>query len=237
METEVPPALPAGETIRVGRDVLTIQGDQVIIDAAQEMPDWEVREFRRMPIFVGEFKFFLRQRTVAQKPFAMRYVLDRWPEDAVIDAAPFSFTYNEEYVRERDAAYESERRLDKLGAALMCFYPVLGFLWSGTKKKLVPAGFIPRSITGVSIFSCLCLMVLQGTFIRMRLGLFTLLFGRMGKLELGLLTLDYLLFGLMLVDIVLRFDQHLKGVEHPWGFCEWITKPFRKKSAEAEDEA
>ena len=38
----------------------------------------------------------------------------------------------------------------------------------------------------------------------------------------------------VLVDTVLRFDQHIKNVENPWGFCEWITKPFRKKVADEE---
>jgi len=222
------------QTLWVGKDHLTITGEHVIIDAAREIQDWEVREFQRVPIFVGEFKFFLRQRSVGQKPFAMRYVLERWPDDAHFAAAQYSFTYDEQFVRDRDAALGAQDRFDKLGKALMPLYPLLGFLWSGTKKKLIPCGFIPRSITGVSIFTCVCLMILQGTFIRMRIGFITILFGKMKTIELGLLGLDYLLLVLMLVDTVLRFDQHIKNVEVPWGFCEWITKPFRKKVADEE---
>lgn len=225
------------QVLQIGRDMLTIQGEFVTIDAAREMPDWEVRDFRRMPIFIGEFKFFLRQKSQGHAPFAMRYLLERWPDDAQIDSAPFSFTYDEQFVLDRDAEHARRDYYDKLGSALMALYPVLGFLWSGTKKKLIPAGFVPRSITSVSIFTGLCLLVLQGTFVRMRVGLFTILFGKIHKLELGLLALDYALFALLLVDIVLRFDQHIKGVENPWGFCEWITKPFRKKSAEEEEES
>jgi hypothetical protein len=163
----------------------------------------------------------------------MRYLLERWPEDADFGTAPLSFTYDEQFVAERDAEYARMKRCDRLGTVLICLYPVLGFLWSGTKKKLVPAGFVPRSITGISIFTCVCLLLLQGTFIRMRLGLFTLLFGKIHRIETGLLGLDYLLFACMIVDIVLRFDQHIKNnVESPWGFGEWITKPFRRKPAE-----
>ena len=224
------------QVLNVGKDVLTIQGDFVTIDAAQEMPDWEVREFRRLPIFLGDFKFFLRQRTLGHSPFAMRYLLERWPDDAHFDSAPVSFTYDEQFVLERDTEHARRQRLDKLGAALMALYPVLGFLWSGTKQKLIPAGFVPRSITSVSVFTGVCLLVLQGTFVRMRIGVFTLLFGKIHKLEFGLLALDYALFALLLVDIVLRFDQHIKGVENPWGFCEWITKPFRKKPSEEEEQ-
>jgi len=232
METGTAPQ----ETLWVGKDQLTITGDYVIIDAAHEIDDWTVREFQRVPIFLGEFKFFLRQKTPGQRPFAMRYLLERWPDDAHFATAPVSFTYDEQFVAERDAEHGRLKRYENLGRGLMCLYPFLGFLWSGTKKKLVPAGFVPRSITGVSVFTCVCLLLLQGTFIRMRLGLFTLLFGKVHRLEVGLLGLDYLLFAFMIVDIVLRFDQHLKNnTEFPWGFGEWLTKPFRRKPIEEEE--
>ena len=222
------------QTLRVGKDHLTITEDQVIIDAAHDIPDWQVREFQRLPIFLGELKFFLRQRTPGRPPFAVRYVLERWPDDAGFDASLLSFTYDEQFVAERDAEHARNHRYDSLGKILICLYPLLGFLWAGTKKKLIPCGFVPRSITGVSIFSGICLLLLQGTFVRMQLGLFTLLFGNISKMEFGLLCADYALFGLMMIDAVLRFDQHLKHVENPWGFCEWITKPFRRKLEEEE---
>src|ERR1051325_3193822 len=226
------------QTLWVGKDFLTITEQFVIIDAAREISDWQVREFQRLPIFLGDFKFFLRQKGDAQPPFARRYLLERWPDDAQFDAAASSFTYDEQFVAARDAEYARNLRYERIGRALICFYPLLGFLWSGIKRKLEPAGFIPRSITGISIFSCVCLMLLQGTFLRMRLGLFTVLFGRMGGLQLGLLAADYALLGLMLLDTVLRFDQHIKGVaEYPWGFCEWITRPFRRKSNEEEQQS
>ena len=139
-------------------------------------------------------------------------------------------------MRERDAEHERETRADRIGLAIIWLYPVLGFLWADTKKKLVPYGFIPRSITSVSIFTGLCLMILQGTFIRMRFGLVSLFLGWTQLPEFLLLAFDYALFGLMVVDGVLRFDQHIKGVEHPWGFGEWMTKPFKKKSLEEEEE-
>ena len=221
------------QTLWVGKDCLTITDQFVVIDAANEMLDWQVREFQRTPIFLGDFKFFLRQKIRAKPPFALRYLLERWPDDAQFDAAAFSYVYDEQFVAERDAEVARVQKYECIGRFLICFYPLLGFLWSGTKKKLIPAGFVPRSINGISIFTCVCLMLLQGTFLRMRLGLFTMLFGKLGKLELGLLTADYVLLFLMLVDTVFRFDQQIKGVvEYPWGFCEWVTKPFRRKPVE-----
>jgi len=54
------------QTLWVGKDHLTITDGYVIIDAAREIPDWQVREFLRLPIFLGEFKFFLmnQERTI-----------------------------------------------------------------------------------------------------------------------------------------------------------------------------
>lgn len=224
------------QTLWVGKDRLTIFEGFVVIDAANEMLDWQVREFQRTPIFLGDFKFFVRQKIKGERPFALRYLLERWPDDAQFDAAAFSYVYDEQFVAERDAEVARLERNERLGRILICFYPLLGFLWSGVKKKLVPAGFIPRSINGVSIFTCVCLMLLQGTFLRMRLGLFTMIFGKLGILELGLLTADYALLFLMLADTVIRLDQQIKAVvEYPWGFCEWVTKPFRRKSVEGEE--
>jgi hypothetical protein len=234
--TNLPPLAGNQQTLWVGKDHLTIGDSFVIIDAAKEIPDWQVRDFQRMPIFLGEFKFFLRQKLAAEKPFMVRYVLERWPEDANFSAAPFSFTYDEQFVLERDTEHARNAKLENLGRLLICFYPLLGFLWANTKRKLIPAGFIPRSITGVSVFSCVCLLLLQGTFIRMRLGLFTFLFGNMAKLDVGLLVADYVLFGLMVLDILLRFDQHIRhSTDYPWGFCEWVVAPFRRKPAQEEE--
>jgi hypothetical protein len=229
------PKMGTGANIQlwVGKDCLTITDDLVYIDAAREMGDWQVREFQRNPIYVGEHKFFLRGKVPAQRPFAMRYILERWPEDTHCDSALRSFTYDEEFVRERDAEHAARGRYGVLGKALIPLYPLLGFLWSGAKTRLIPAGFVPRSITMASVVFCTCLMLLQGAFLCMRLGFFTLAFGDIGIFDFALLMADYALIGLMLIDCVLRFDQHIKDVEDPWGFCEWLIAPFRRKPVDA----
>jgi hypothetical protein len=51
-----------------------------------------------------------------------------------------------------------------------------------------------------------------------------------------LLVADYAWLGLMLLDTILRYDQHLKHVENPWGFCEWMVSPFRRRLVEQEDQ-
>jgi hypothetical protein len=40
---ETTDAAPQPQTLQVGRDQVTISENQLIIDAAAEMPDWQVR--------------------------------------------------------------------------------------------------------------------------------------------------------------------------------------------------
>src|SRR5437867_3008663 len=91
------------ETVKIGPDLMTISGREVTIDALHEMPDWQVREFSRIPIYIEDWKFFLRERLPGIKPFAMRYVLERWPEDCKQAVNTF-YTYDEAAVTEREAS-------------------------------------------------------------------------------------------------------------------------------------
>src|SRR5688572_26022600 len=99
---ETTDAGPTPQTLTVGRDQVTVSEKQVIIDAAAEMPDWQVREFNRSIIFFQEKKYFLRQKAPAQKPYRLRYVLEPWPVEAPTGGG--SFTYDADAVAERDAA-------------------------------------------------------------------------------------------------------------------------------------
>ena len=159
METAQQTQVP--EMLKVGPDRVTFSGNQVLIDAAHEMADWKVREYARIPIYFRDQKYFLRQKTAAQRPYAQRYVLEPWPEDNQ-EMARSTLVYDEETVAQREAEINGGRIDDLARAALLLVYPLLGMLWSGTKEKLVRFGFVPRSITGVSIFASFALALLQG---------------------------------------------------------------------------
>ncbi len=238
----------ASETIKVGPDLVTITRNQITIDALHEISDWQVREFARIPIYVGDWKFFLRERQPSQKPFAMRYVLERWPEDCKQPITTF-FSYDEESVAEREAAVKSGKADDFGRAALIIFYPLLGMLWSRTKEKLVRFGFVSRSITGVSIFVTFGLLLLQGVFAKMLI--MTSL--RTGKIVIGgmirayahsdylnlwlfevrILWLDCALLLFLFLDCIIRYSQHLRDAESPWGFLEWLTCLIPRRTAPA----
>jgi len=238
---------PATETIPVGPDLVTITGSQVTIDALHEMPDWQVRGFTRIPVYFGDRKYFLREKTEGQKPYAVRYFLEPWPDDY---KQPKTFiSYDEEAVAEREAAIKSGR-VDDLGrAVLILLYPFLGMLWSRTKEKLVRFGFVSRSITGVSIFTTFGLMLLEGVFAKMLImtslrtgkiviGGMVRAFAQSDYLNLGLFQIrlvwvDVALFVCLFLDCIIRYSQHLRDVESPWGFMEWITCLFRGKKSPA----
>ena len=233
------------ETIKVGPDLLTISGDEVIIDALHEMPDWQVREFARIPIYLEDFKYFLRERLPGQKPHVVRYVLERWPKDCKQPVHRFH-SYDQAAVDEREAAIKTSRADDIGRAALLIFYPLLGMLWSGTKEKLARFGFVSRSITGVSIFVTFGLVMLQGVFAKMLI-MTSLRTGKiviggmirayastdylnLGLFEVRILWLDVALLVLLFLDCIIRYSQHLNHAESPWGFLEWLI-PRRTEPA------
>src|SRR5688572_21915587 len=93
---------------RVGPDEISMSGDLVIIDAAREMPDWEVREFCRPAIYFRERRYFLlrRARSRGQR---MRYELKPWEDD---ENPVRTITYDDQYVQEREQSAHGNRRAE-----------------------------------------------------------------------------------------------------------------------------
>src|SRR5262245_59544696 len=121
--------------LQVGPDRVTITDGEVVIEARRPLPDWEVREHNIPPIFFEDKKYQLVQKTKAQPPFALRYVLQPWPEGQQANAR-LVLAYDAATVAERDAAHRGETASDNIRFFLMPFYPFLGMLWSGTQRKL-----------------------------------------------------------------------------------------------------
>jgi len=232
-------------TIRIGPDQVTITDQGVVIEAKHELPDWQIREFKIIPVYFEDRKYFLVNKRKAEPPYAFRYVLRRWPETH-IDSAPFFHTYNAEAVAERDSTRRSGQREELVRLALMPFYPFLGFLWSGAQKKLIRFGFVPQSITGVSVFLGFCLLLLQGAFAAIMLNVGA----RMGNVTLGGMVLaftghthfqigpigipvsllDSLLLIALLADVPVRYSHYLGEEEWAGGFLEWmVPRSLRKK--------
>ena len=224
------------KTLKIGRDQVTISEKQIIIDAAAEMPDWQVREFNRSIIYFQDQKYFLRQKSPAQMPYRFRYVLEPWPMEAPTSGG--CFNYDEEAVAQRDAAIKAGHFEDVARAFLYLFFPFLGLLWSGTKDKLSRFGIVPRTVTGVSIMLTFGLVLLTGVFAKMLLmssmktgvvvvgGVIRAFYGKdfieLGPLSISVLWLDIALLVCMVLDVLFRYSQHLKETDAPWGFMEWV---------------
>ncbi len=211
---------PPADGIRVGPDLTRVEGDALVIYAATPM-DWPVREFCRVPIFVRGWKYYLRQKSKADPPFAMRYDLCRWPED-LHDESNLPVIYDELYVRQRDLDALAERRANCAYFFLVPFSPVLGLCWSGFKERvLVPLGFAPSTITKASVALTFFLWIGEGIFVGWLRGGLLLAFFSSAFWQLA----DWILFVLLGADSAIRFSGLLRSeTDYQLGFCEWVVR-------------
>ncbi len=231
--------------IQIGPDRITLTDEGVIIEARHEMPDWEVRDFNPAPIYFQDKKYHLVGKRRADPPYAVRYHLQPWPEGQQAAANQFH-TYDAESVADRDAARRGGQRDELVRGLLLPLYPFLGLLWTGTQKRLTRFGFIPHSITGVSIFTAFCVLFAEGVFtlvtinasMRSRqavIGGMIRAFARSDHLQLGpvaipLYVLDMLLAVSCLTDVAVRYNHYLREDEWAGGFLEWLLpKSLRRK--------
>ena len=204
------------DSVQIGPDKIQFIGETVVIFAAYEM-DWPLREFCRVPIFFRNRKYYLRGKSKPEPPYAVRYELWPWP-DQFHEAAHREIIYDEDYVLERDAGAGSEKKNAFIRMLWLPFYPFLGFFWSGFKERVLSRyGFVPTSITGISIALAFNLCICQGIFAGwLHSGLLSLIFGTP-------LWLDFVALFVLISDCVMRYDQRLKGeTEATYGFLEWI---------------
>jgi hypothetical protein len=206
------------EGLRVGSDRVLWFGESVIIHATREMPDWQVREFCKIPIYFHDRKYYLKRKLRLDHPYAMSYELEPWPED-LHEESKLDIIYNEQYVAQRDRIIQADKRNDLLRALLLPFFPFLGFLWSRFKdRKLERFGLNPLSMTQASVLLEFALVVIEIIFLFLfHLGFAQVVFG------LTISSFDLALFFVLLADVVVRADQVLRDVDAPAGFLEWLV--------------
>lgn len=232
------------KVVQVGPDRVTITGEEVIIEARREMPDWKVRSSNVITIYFGENKYYLFQKREASRPYSVCYILRPWREDMAANPKRFH-TYDDEAVAERDAAVRSEKLHEVVGLCLLPFYPFLGLLWSGVQDWLTRFGIVPRSITGVSIFTVFSVFFGEGVFAVVLINATA----RSGKMMLGgmiqaitsadhiqigpvripTVLLDCLLLLACLADVLVRYTRYLREYDWHGGFLEWIVPRFSRK--------
>lgn len=232
--------------VQIGPDKVIVTDDLVTIDVKHEMPDWKVRAYKVIPIYFENKKYYLAEKRQGERPYAIRYLLKPWV-DGQIDGAAIFQTYDAEAVAQRDSSRRSETQGEVVRAFLLLFYPFLGLLWSRTQQRLNRLGFLPRSITSISIFMVFCLIFAQGVFLVMSLqasarsGVITIggmirAFAPRDHLHIGpvgipLYFFDILISVAMILDVAVRYTKYLKDDEWTGGFLEWI---FRRSDRSSE---
>lgn len=224
--------------IRMGPDQVTITDQEVVIETKHEMPDWKVQTVQVPAIHFEGGKYFLAEKGQALPPHAVRYVLRPWPEGKAPNPKLFH-VYSADAVTERDAVRRSGIRDEVMRAYLLILYPFLGLLWSGAQKRLVRLGFLPHSITGISIFTVFCLMFMQMAFIALMLQASarsgSMMIGGMiramtsqnyihvGPLGFPVCILDSLMTVALLADVLVRYTCYLREDDWAGGFLEWLV--------------
>jgi hypothetical protein len=227
--------------LRVGPDEVSVVDNAIAIDARHRMPDWEVRDFEQVPVFFQDEKWLLVQVRKAPPPFAVRYILRRWPAEHLSSAKNF-WSYDEETVAHREAHLRRRTFEEVVRALLMPVYPVLGLLWSGMQHRLTRFGFIPRSLTHASLYMMFLFVYVQGIFLLITLfaasrggvgqigGFFGTMVSRV--LRIGPVTLpmgwfDFLLAVICAADCLVRLSHYMREDQWSGGFLEWL-RPARR---------
>ncbi|SRR6266511_4125559 len=220
------PLVESSPGLSVASDKVLYYGESVIIYATREMPDWQVREFCKIPIYFEGRKFYLLRKARMEPPYVMGYELEPWPED-LHEESNLSITYDQDYVAQRNRLVQTEQRNDLGRLLLLPLFPFLGFLWARFKDRTLERfGFHPVSMTNAS------LLVEFGFFVIETIFLFVFHDG-FAQVAFGLATawLDYAVFVVFLVDMIARYDQVLRGIESPPGFLEWLVRFVGRKTA------
>jgi hypothetical protein len=192
----------------IGPDLVRIEAGALVIYSSRDMPDWSVREFSQPVIWFQEQKFFLCGKESIAGPRRWRYVLSLWPEHER-QPPPYAIFYCEEYVAQREQACRLAFAFASGRCLLLPFYPLLGFLWSGLKDRLVPCGFGPRSMTSLSLGIQFGAFVIFGTSI-----------GYLGFWSVR----NVLLLVALGLDLLMRYDFLLRDHPREFGFAEWCFR-------------
>jgi hypothetical protein len=236
------------QVIRIGPDQVTISDTEVVIEAKHETADWEVRTHNAPAIYFREKKYLLVEQGEAQLPYKIRYVLRPWPPGKIPNPKMF-LTYGEDSVADRDSFRRGEALNEVMWVCLLPLYPFLGMLWSNAQQRLVRFGYVPRTITGLSIFTSFGMMLMQGVFVvvtinaSMRLGkmmvggMFQAMSGQdsmhLGPVSIPMFLLDGLLALACLADVCVRYSNYLREDQWIGGFLEWLIPQARRANKEA----
>ena len=210
-----------------GRDRIIRRGHQLMIIAAVDMPEWEVRKNRKIAILVGTTIWWIAGKTDSERG-SVRYTLEPW--DQYLNQIPGrTIRYDAEYVRQRDEDLKSRKICRRWSDALVLIKPLIGFLPSQIKVRIEERYDISaRSATFLSLFIQLLVCFSLGAGVE--IFAFAGLRGAIQGMDVGLafLACAIPLLLLLLADMMMRYHNYLSETRSPYGFCEWVIRLRRK---------
>ncbi len=134
-----------------GSDRIVRKGGQILVYTGSEMPDWQVRIYRRIAVVLDDRVYFVAQKEDIDRR-TIRYTLEPWPE-TLHDLPGRTIHYSEEYVRQRDRSRSNAIRREAMFHSLRLFKPLIGFLPSSVKYRIeVRYGISARGATVSSLW-------------------------------------------------------------------------------------
>jgi hypothetical protein len=192
-----------------GVDSIRRDGPRLVLFSPDPMPEWKVGNYRKTAIhFRGA-----RYAVVSTRPVVggHEYVLDPWPLRPN-ELAGTEITYDEAYVRERQADLAELRKRRKQFWMIVPVWPLLGFLPIGLKEETrMRFGLEPISATHRSVLLEIVAFVLMSG----------LLIGGVESLSLPIV--------FIVIDLVMRVTILFDDSYPPYGFWEWIVHPEVKE--------
>jgi len=241
------PVEASPQVIRIGSDRVTITDNEVVIEAKHETEDWTVRTNNAPAVYFQEKKYILVEKGQAQPPYKIRYVLQPWPAGKIPNPKLF-LTYGKDTVADRDSSRRGEILNSLVWVCLLPLYPFLGMLWSGAQQRLNRFGYVPRTITGLSIFTSFGILLVQGVFIVVTINASVrsqkLMVGGMFRamttqdaLHLGPVSIPFYVFDALLAlaclaDVCVRYTRYLREDQWTGGFLQWLMPQPRNNKVE-----
>ena len=206
-EEDIPPVTPG---TFIGPDRLFQRGRQLVIDSPSDMPDWQVRTYRRTRIHYEGAAYFIAKKMRLNETL-WRHVLEPWPEEPA-DPPWTEIRYGPAWVAEREEHRRAVMVRRQAMPFLWALWTVSGFLPSRVQARLddryqiTPTVAVERSL----FFQYLLTVVLGALLV---IATWT------NILDARKLLAVVLVLG---VDALIRRDALVNEEPNPPGFYEWL---------------
>ncbi len=205
--------------IEVGSDRLEHRSGYLLVRAAREMPDWEVRTYRRTAVFLEETRYAVRGHEASPQGQHL-YQLVPWPDDGR-ELPGRVIHYDADYVAERDERARVAMAAAPVGVLIRPLMPLLGLLPAGVKLALHQTlGVHPVAATRASIF-----MEWLVGFLAM---VYSMIYGITGAATPELRPMPWIAL-VLLVDAGMRFGRSGTTKMEQYGFGEWLLDPLKSR--------